>query len=534
MQGNLATRKVQVIPAAPRVQLMQSNITQAQILRVAAYARVSTDQLEQLTSYEAQVDYYTRLIKSKAEWEFVGVYTDKGITGTNRKKRDGFNKMIKDALDGKIDMIITKSVSRFARNTVDTLTTIRELKSHGIAVYFEEQNINTMDGKGELLITIMSSLAQEESRSISENVTWGMRKRFSDGKVSMAYKYFLGYEKGKDGLPSIVEEEAQIVRYIYRMFLEGKTGVGIAKALEDMGIPSPMGSKKWSNTTVMSILQNEKYRGSAILQKTYTVDFLEKKVKKNKGEVPQYYVEHSHEPIIDPVEFDHVQLELKRRRANRGRHSSKSVFSSRIECSDCGAYYGRKVWHSNSEYRTEAWQCNGKYKGEHRCTTPHLKEEELKARFVKAFNQIMTVREGAIEACNITIEAVCGLTQLDQKIQAATDEISVLVELSKQMIKENAQTAQNQAEYQSRHSEMITRYNAAEARLNELNRERNRRIQMRQEIEWFMEGIKGREELLTEFDCSLFVAVVEKMQVYSDRRVVVRFKNGMAIETWDE
>jgi len=534
MQGNLVRRKVQVIPAAPRVQLLQSDITPVQLLKVSAYARVSTDQKEQLTSYEAQVDYYTRLIKSKAEWQFVGVYTDKGITGTNRKKRDGFNRMIKDALDGKIDMIITKSVSRFARNTVDTLTTIRELKSHGVAVYFEEQNINTLDGKGELLITIMGSLAQEESRSISENVTWGMRKRFSDGKVSMAYKHFLGYEKGKDGLPSIVEEEAQIIRYIYRLFLAGKTGAGIAKTLEGMGIPSPTGSTKWSNTTVMSILQNEKYRGSAILQKTYTVDFLEKKVKKNEGEVPQYYIEHSHEPIIEPEEFDHVQLELKRRRGNRGKYSSKSVFSSRIECGDCGAYYGRKVWHSNSEYRTENWQCNAKYKGKKRCTTPHLKEEELQARFIKAFNQIMAVREGAIEACKISIEAVCGLAQIDQKIQTATDELSVLVELSKQMIKENAQTVQDQEEYQTRHSEMITRYNATEARLNELNRERNRRIQMRQEIEWFMEGIEGREELLTEFDCSLFVAVVDKMQVYPDRRVVVRFKNGMAIETRDE
>ena len=191
--------------------------------RVAVYARVSTGSEEQLTSYEAQVDYYTKYIKSKEEWEFVHVYTDEGITATNTKRRYGFNQMIQDALNGKIDLIVTKSVSRFARNTVDSLTAVRKLKEKGVEVYFEKENIYTLDAKGELLITIMSSLAQEESRSISENVTWGQRKRFADGKVSLPYKKFLGYEKGEDGFPRVVEKEAKIVRLIYRMFIEGKT-----------------------------------------------------------------------------------------------------------------------------------------------------------------------------------------------------------------------------------------------------------------------------------------------------------------------
>ena len=191
--------------------------------KVAGYARVSTDSEEQQTSYEAQVDYYTQYIQSREDWEFVGVYTDEGISATNTKHRDGFKQMVKDALAGKIDLIVTKSVSRFARNTVDSLTTVRKLKEHGTEIYFEKENIFTFDSKGELLITIMSSLAQEESRSISENVTWGQRKRFADGKVSMPYKQFLGYEKGEDGTPVINEEEAAIVRLIYRLFLDGKT-----------------------------------------------------------------------------------------------------------------------------------------------------------------------------------------------------------------------------------------------------------------------------------------------------------------------
>jgi DNA invertase Pin-like site-specific DNA recombinase len=227
--------------------------------RAAGYARVSTDKEEQQTSYEAQVDYYTKYISEREDWEFVTVYTDEGISATSTKKRDGFNMMVQDALAGKIDLIVTKSVSRFARNTVDSLTTVRLLKEKGVEIYFEEQNIWTLDSKGELLITIMSSLAQEESRSLSENVTWGQRKRFSDGKVSLPYKHFLGYDKGADGFPQINEAEAETVRHIYRLFLEGKTPNGIAAILTDAGIPTPGGKTKWQSGTIGSILANEKY-----------------------------------------------------------------------------------------------------------------------------------------------------------------------------------------------------------------------------------------------------------------------------------
>ena len=232
------------------------------------------------------MDYYTRYIQANPDWDLVEVYADEGISGTNTKKRKNFNRMIEDALAGKIDRIVTKSVSRFARNTVDTLTTIRKLKDKGVGVFFEKENIDTLDSKGELLITIMSSLAQEESRSISENVTWGWRKRIADGKVTVAYSHFLGYEKGEDGTMQIVEDEARIVRQIYGMFLDGKTPSGIAARLSRQGISSPAGKEKWQSSTVKSILTNEKYKGDALLQKTFTVDFLQKKKKANEGEVP--------------------------------------------------------------------------------------------------------------------------------------------------------------------------------------------------------------------------------------------------------
>ena len=296
------------------------------------------------------MDFYTRYINNNPEWEFVAVYTDEGISGTNTKKRDGFNRMVADALSGKIDLILTKSISRFARNTVDTLTTIRQLKTKGIEVYFEKENIYTLDAKGEVMITIMSSLAQEESRSISENVSWGKRRSMEEGKISMPYKSFLGYEKGNDGLPKIVEEEAAIVREIYHLFLGGKTVREIAEHLTGRGIPTPKGKTNWSVSTIMSILQNEKYKGDALLQKTYTADFLTKTIRKNKGELPQYYIENSHPAIIDPETFALVQKEIERRRPVRRQLHRSSPFNAKVVCGDCGGFYGRKVWHSGSKY----------------------------------------------------------------------------------------------------------------------------------------------------------------------------------------
>lgn len=278
--------KVTVIPPSINRTTWQSTTTPTR-RKVAAYARVSTDFEEQLTSYEAQISYYTNYIQRNPDWEFVKIYTDEGISATSTKHREGFNSMIADALDGKIDLIITKSVSRFARNTVDSLTTIRKLKEYHVECFFEKENIWTFDSKGELLITIMSSLAQEESRSISENVTWGQRKRFADGKVSLPYAHFLGYRKGADGLPEIVPEEAETVRYIYQRFIDGLTPYKIANELTAQGIPTPCGKEKWSASTVKSILTNEKYKGDALLQKKFTVDFLTKKQQINEGQVPQ-------------------------------------------------------------------------------------------------------------------------------------------------------------------------------------------------------------------------------------------------------
>ena len=494
--------------------------------RVAGYARVSTGSEEQLTSYEAQVDYYTNYIRSRPDWLFVDVYTDEGISATNTKKRDGFNRMISDALGGKIDLIVTKSVSRFARNTVDSLTTVRKLKEKGVEVYFEKENIYTLDSKGELLITIMSSLAQEESRSISENVTWGQRKRFADGKVSMPYKQFLGYRKGADGLPEIVPEEAQIVCRIYRTFMQGKTANAIAKQLTAQDIPTPGGKTVWQASTINSILQNEKYRGDARLQKKFTVDFLQKKMKVNEGEVPQYYVEHSHPAIIPPAEWDLVQAEIARRKAAGRQYSSGHAFSSKLVCRECGNYYGSKVWHSNDKYRRTIWQCNGKFKGDHRCTTPHLTEDQIKALFLQAFGEVLEDKDSILENCRLIRSILTDCTELSEELRSLASELDVTTELIHKSMEGCITEDSLQA---SQYEQLAERYEDLHKRHEKTNAEIHCCQDRAMQLDAFIRELEHQSYLPHEFDEKLWLTMIDHITVNSDETVTFVFKDGRAI-----
>lgn len=525
-------RKITVIPATvnPLTKLPGRAVRKR---RTAGYARVSTDKDEQFTSYEAQVDYYTQFIKSHADWDFVKVYTDEGISGLDTKKRDGFNEMIGDALSGAIDLIITKSVSRFARNTVDSLTTIRKLKEKGVEVYFEKENIWTFDGKGELLLTIMSSLAQEESRSISENVTWGQRKRFSDGKVSLPYKSFLGYERGesKDAPPVINPEQAKLVRRIYSMFMRGGTSYSIAKALTDEGIPTPTGKEKWRGTTIESILTNEKYRGSARLQKKFTVDFLTKKQKINEGEVPQYYIEESHEAIIDPVEWDAVQDEIARRKEIGRAYSGKSVLSGKIVCGDCGSRYGSKVWHSRDKYKSVVWQCNSKYdKSKKKCSTPHISEAEVKRRFLDAYNRLIADKDAIIAACAEAKDILTDTSKIEKEMTELKSEIDVVVELTRKCVNENSSSVQNQEEFTEKYNGYVEKYEKLKKRSDALAAEMDRKETTGRNIERFLSALSAGDDLLTEFDDGLWLATVDSVTVKSDGALIFRFFNGTEVE----
>ena len=521
--------KVTVIPATINPLTRMPN-TASYKRKVAGYARVSTDSDEQFTSYEAQIDYYTRYIQSRADWQFVKVYTDEGISGTNTKHREGFNTMVKDALDGKIDLIVTKSVSRFARNTVDTLVTVRNLKEKGVEVFFEKENIYTLDSKGELLITIMSSLAQEESRSMSQNVTWGQRKRFADGKFSMPYKTFLGYKKGENGTMEIVPEEADIIRLIYKLYMSGKTAAAISTTLMDMNIPSPAGKPKWHASTVNSILTNEKYKGDALLQKGFTVDFLTKKKKVNEGEIPQYYVENSHPAIIPAEEWNLVQNEIKRRKQLSYKYSGKGVFCAKLICGDCGEFLTARVWHSNDQYRKIVWNCPSKSSGSE-CQIPHLYEDTIKATFVAAVNQVLANKTEVIDNCREMQTMLTDCTEINVRLSEVEDEMEVVAELIRKHIDENAHTALDQTEYQAKYNSLASRYQKLQAEEEGLKKKRDEREAMAENIGAFMFSLYEQEDVITEFDDKLWLASVEKAIIRADEKITFIFRNGSEVTT---
>jgi len=450
----------------------------------------------------------------------------------NTKKREGFKKMVADALAGKIDLIVTKSVSRFARNTVDSLTTIRQLKEKQIECFFEKEQIWTFDGKGELLITIMSSLAQEESRSLSENVTWGKRKGMADGKVCLPWKRILGYEKGEDGLPKIVPAEAEIIRRIYRFFMQGKTYASIARIMQAEGIPSPTGMEKWNITTVQNMLRNELYKGDICRQKTLTTNFLNKSCKKNEGELPMFYIAESHQPIIPPDEWDAVQVEIARRKTLGRPVSSNSPFSTKIKCGDCGGYFGRKVWSSNTPYRKYIWRCNERYrnKSENKCKTPHTKEDEIVRRFLSAFNQLMSNRENIIEDCRLAQQVLCDTTNIDAELAELAQEIETLEVLTRQAIAENTRQAIDQDEWNKRNGVYLTRHSDAVKRTAELEAAKTERLGKSNTLDLFIRDTLSQGEILTEFDEDIWAAVIDCVTVNADSSMVFKFKNGAEIK----
>ena len=378
--------------------------------RVAAYARVSTMKDAQENSLQSQQEYFTECIQRHPDWVFAGMYTDDGISGLSIRNRDGFNRMVADALDGKIDLILTKSLSRFARNTVDALTTIRSLKAAGVAVYFQKENINTMDSAGEFLITLMSSFAEEESRSISENVTWAVRHRYAQGLYHLS-GLLLGYQRSPVGEIQVDEAGAKVVRFIYLLALAGKSSTDICRILMDYGIPSPGQGHRWEPHTIRSILKNEKYMGDAILQKEITVDFLTKTRKPNEGEAPQYYVENGHLGIVSKSVWQEVQAIWTD--ANR-RNCTFSPIANKIICGDCGGRYGRKTWHSTT-YRDAVWECNGKKAGRTKCKCRHIYTEELDTSIRRSMHHLLKTHQNIIPDCADMLSQALGEISSDAR-----------------------------------------------------------------------------------------------------------------------
>ena len=538
MPQTAVKKKVSMIPAKP--QYDRSIKLSEKKLRVAAYCRVSTELEEQESSYEAQVEYYTRKIQETDNWKMAEIYADDGKSATNTKKRDDFNAMIKDALDGKIDMILTKSVSRFVRNTVDSLLTIRKLKEKNVAVVFEKEGVNTLDGTGEILITILSSLAQEESRNISENTRWGVVRRFENGKMIVNHNKFMGYTKNENGDLVIVPEEAEIVRLIFRLYLEGYSAKKISQYLEENGIKTATGQDRWYDSVIFKMLRNEKYMGDALLQKTYTVDFMTKKKVINKGIVPQYYVEDDHEPIIPKELFYRVQEELARRASmNKAavtrKKNQKSKFSSEyaltglLFCGDCGQEYRRVTWSRNGKKKI-VWRCSNRLtNGTKNCKKSEtLEEGAINRAVMEAINRITRGDGDFVGAFRQNVIRVIGSykkgpDEYDEKIKKKQDEMVALV-------MENAKQGAYTDEFDERYrkiSDEINELKEAQKKENVSRRLAENYEQRVNEMDRFLNHTSCQ---LVEYDDGLVRMLISQIKVISKERLMIQFKSGIVME----
>ena len=439
-------RRVRIIPATKP--LASNSPRHSGKQRVAAYCRVSTDSEEQLNSYEAQKTYYTQKIEENPDWELAGIFADEGLSGTSLKKRAEFNRMIAACKRGRIDMILTKSASRFSRNTVDCLKIIRVLKARGIGVIFEKENINTLTETSEFLITLFSGFSQAESESLRTNVIWGMQQSMKEGKLVFHYDKTLGYRKGADGEPEIDPGEAEIVRMIYARYLEGRSLGDIQKELTAKEIPTAVGVQGWSRQVIQNILTNEKYIGDGLRQKTYTTDCISKKVKKNEGELPQYYVENNHPAIIPREIFLRVKEEMARRaskrkvmqktgRTEQGKYSAKYALSELLVCGECGTPYKRCTWARNGKKRI-VWRCISRleFARQYCHDSPTIDEDRLHKAIVAALNQYGAVRDevraDALELARLAqsrgVDGGDSLLDLRQRLDALSAEQALLLD----------------------------------------------------------------------------------------------------------
>lgn len=513
--------KVTKIPAKVKVDLSH-RLTQAK-KRVCGYARVSTEEDEQQNSYETQINYYTNFIKQHNNWEFVGMYADEGISGTSTRHRLGFNQMITDALNGKIDLILTKSVSRFARNTVDSLSNIRKLKEHGVEVYFEKENIYTLDSKGEVLLTIMGSLAQEESRSISENTLWGIKKKMESGKFSLPYSSFLGYDF-KDGKLIINKEQAKTIKIIYKLYLEGKSINTIKTYLEDHGYKTGTNKPKWYHNSIKQILTNEKYKGDVRLQKFYTTDYLSHKSKLNKGEKESFYIENDHEAIIDKKMFDLVQIEVAKRenhakKNGKSRASLNTELYNKVVCGSCKAIMKRKVLHSNDErYRSVVYKCDN--------NDIKIDENELKDSFTKAYNDVLgNTNKNTIDDMKMVQKIVSNTTKetiekerLEKTVLKLTNELNAL-------ILTNAQKLQSQKEYNKQFKEISNRLNEEQLKLAEIEKLIESKQERGAKISTYIDTMKS--DKLGDYEAQKVVATVDLIEIYKDK-IIIKWLSGNA------
>ena len=529
-------RKVTVIP--PIAEMQGESRIDMRPKRVAAYCRVSTDREEQEHSFETQKAMYTEMIMMKPTWQMAGIYADEGITGTVAKKRPGFMKMIEDCRKGKIDMIVTKSVSRFSRNNLDCLMYVRELKQLGIPIIFEKEGINTIQVSSELLLTLFGALSQAESESISMNVKLGIRQSLKNGNVRFSYKTFLGYRKGADGQPEIVPEQADIVRRIYNDFLAGATYLEIAKRLTEEKVPTMGGGSRWFSERIKSILKNEKYKGDALLQKTYITDPISKRVKKNNGELPMYYVENSHPAIIERRIFDRVQEEIARRAGKKkvkqtgtktelGRYSGKYALTELLYCGECGTPYRRCTWSRDGKKKI-VWRCVSRLDyGKKYCkNSPSVEESRLHNAIAAAITKKANSEEINIGGIMDHIESFGSRRDSDGIIQRQR-QIAEIEKVIDDLARLNSDEAQS-GELDYKFSELYAELYSVKDELKEMQSDAATLDgDMLNEMREVVTGLKNHP---VEYDDKVVRQLIDCIKVMSADTIKICFKDGTVTE----
>lgn len=528
---------VRIIPAKKQTEISRSKYQQ---LRVAAYCRVSTEQEEQQNSYQVQIAYYTDLINRKKEWSLVGIFADEGISGTQTKKRTEFNRMIRMCKNKKIDLVITKSISRFARNTVDCLEYVRQLKNLGIGVIFEKENINTLTMTSEFMIALYGSFAQAESESISKNVSWGKEKAYLEGKVQFQYQNLLGYRKGADGKPEIVPEEAETVRLIYKLFLDGYSMTNIKKTLESKGILTAKSKKVWNESLISSILKNEKYVGDALLQKTYTLDCITHKVVRNHGERPMYLVTDHHAPIIDRDTYNRVQQELARRSSKRkisskttteqGKYSSKYALSELLICGHCGTPYRRTTWSARGKKQI-VWRCISRLEhGKKYCPdSPTIKEDKLHKAIIQAINNYYSCRNDIARILKANIGTVLEC-QGQEEIISIENRLKEIDTARNDLIGLIASGGCDEDKLDSEFAKLYQEEQQLSERLDMLKSQNKTSAETQAKLDKIMDMIEHEKFELETFDNVLIRKLIECIKVLNKAEILVIFKGGYEVK----
>jgi site-specific DNA recombinase len=533
-------KTISVIPAIPKELLDRRN--RPKKMRVAAYCRVSTEDEEQQSSYEAQITYYTDMINNNPKWKLAGIFADEGITGTSAKKRTEFKKLMELCKQGKVDMVLTKSISRFSRNTLDTIEYIRMLKDKNIPVIFEKENINTMEASSEMLLTVLGSFAQAESESISINVSWGRRESFRNGNVPFVYSKFLGYEKGEDGKPKVVPEEAEIVKRIFRSYLDGSSTTQIKDELERDGILSPSGKSIWRTACILSMLRNEKYKGDALLQKTYVKNFLNKKCVKNDGVLPQYYVSHNHEAIVPEDIFDRVQEELARRNSKRksamkiaktenGKYSGKYALSDLLYCGNCGTQYRRVTWARNGKKRV-VWRCISRLEyGTQYCKdSPTIEEERLQEAVMKAIQTIVQTKDELKATIRKSLNNAAGGASDEFDPYEAESRIRQLSDTMIGLVQASVDSDEGADSFEGQFKEISDEIKTLKDKLHIYEVKKTIEQNSDSKMKELFDLLENDKLTMDGYDESLVRQLVENIKVMSADRLQVTFKFGIDIE----